>query len=663
MKLYLLFLAALAQAADVNVSSIADLQTAIKNAKAGDVLILANGTYLSSSINITTGLITVRSATPGGVFLNGATSITIPASNVTLSGFQFTNGSIPGFVVDVKGSNNTLTQLNFNGFSAQKYVVFRQGSQRNSITYSNFQNKPASAPIGNLVESEADPSVPGYHVISHNTFQHMPGKGGDNGNECIRLGDGSQSTFVSRTLVEFNYFTDTGLGDSEEISVKSRENVIRYNTMRNNPEAMLVFRNGDNNIAYGNFFIDAGGIRVKESNNIFCYNNYFERSGVGGSMNAVTYEQLNNSLQDINFFHNTFVESGLILFNPGATNNTWANNLISKSSGPIFSGTADGINWTGNMYSGTPGIAIPQGITAFNDLGLNLNATRYYGLTATSPAINAGVTFPTILDISGLDADYTIGLDLAGQTRDARKDVGAIEFNTTGTAINRPLALADAGPSYLVSPIRLFNAAGFQEGIFAQDSIVTMFGAGLADAAVNVTDSKGATRLAQIFFASDGQVNFLVPPSTATGQAVITAGAAKTTSATITTSAPGIFTLNGLSTVPAAFYLRVDAAGQRTQDLVFDPAKQNVIDIPRAAGDQLYLLLYGTGFRNTTAKKVTATANGQPVPVLGAVAQGQYPGLDQINIGPLPANLASGPVTVRLYADVAVANVITVRLQ
>ena len=65
----------------------------------------------------------------------------------------------------------------------------------------------------------------------------------------------------------------------------------------------------------------------------------------------------------------------------------------------------------------------------------------------------------------------------------------------------------------------------------------------------------------------------------------------------------------------------------------------------------------------TPSQGPTATANGQPVPVLGAVAQGQYPGLDQINIGPLPANLASGPVTVRLFADVAVANVITVRLQ
>ena len=41
---------------------------------------------------------------------------------------------------------------------------------------------------------------------------------------------------------------------------------------------MLCFRNGDNNVAYSNFFINARGIRVKEANNIYCYNNYFENS-------------------------------------------------------------------------------------------------------------------------------------------------------------------------------------------------------------------------------------------------------------------------------------------------------------------------------------------------------------------------------------------------
>ena len=45
--------------------------------------------------------------------------------------------------------------------------------------------------------------------------------------------------------------------------------MIRHNVFDNNVGAMLVFRNGDKNIAYGNMFIrGSGGVRVKWANNI-----------------------------------------------------------------------------------------------------------------------------------------------------------------------------------------------------------------------------------------------------------------------------------------------------------------------------------------------------------------------------------------------------------
>ena len=653
-----------ANAADTTVSSIAQLQSAINAAKAGDTVILANGTYTNNTITAAASNIAIRAAAPGGVFLNGTNAIIITGNNITFSGFQFTSGSIPGIVIEVKGSNNTLTQLNFNGYSAQKYINLKAGSQHNTVTYSNFQNKPASAPQGNLIESEADPAVIGFHVIAHNSCQHMPGRGGDNGNECIRLGEGAQSAFVSRTVVEYNYFEDTGPGDSEAISVKSRENTLRWNTMNNNPDAMFVFRNGDSNLAYGNFFIASGGIRVKEANNIYCYNNYFERAGVGGRMNAVTYDYISPNLQNINFFHNTFVESGLIALAVGPVNNTWANNVFKKSAGPMFTGPFSGISWAGNMYSGTLGIAIASGMTSYADLGLALNSSGYFGLSSSSPAVNSGVIFPSIFTIAGVAGDYTLSLDVAGQLRDAAKDVGAIEYAAGGPATNRPLSLSGVGPSYLQSPVRAFNAAGYQEGVVAQDSIIALFGTGLADASVAVIDSKNVTRPAQLYSSGPSQINFLLPEDTATGLAVITianSSATQVSAAMVTPSAPGIFTVGGKSVVPAAFYLRVAPDGQRTTDYAFDPITLNAANIPRASGDQLYLLLYGTGFRH--AAQVTAAANGQTVQVLGAEAQSQFAGLDQVNIGPLPANLPTGMVTVRLVADRQSANDITVRLQ
>jgi hypothetical protein len=439
----------------VNVASIQELQSAIDGASSGDVLVLANGTYTNSSLTIGTSHVTVRAATPGGVYLNGTQSIAITGDDITFSGFQFTSGNIgTALLINVYGSRNKLTQLNFNGYSAKKYIHLDVGTQYNEISYCNFQNKPTSAPIGNLIHIAPDTLIPGYHTIRYCSFQHMPGAGGDNGNECIRISNGATSTYVSRTVVEYCYFEDTGMGDSEALSVKCRENVLRYNTFKNNPNAMMVFRNGDNNIAYGNFFIDAGGIRVKEANNIYCYNNYFERSGIGGTMNAVTYMYVSPNLKNINFTYNTFVDCGMIDFDNGATNNTWANNIFKKSSGNIFTGSSSGISWSGNMVSGTLGISIPTGMTSVDPL-LTGNSDGYFGLSASSPAINASSpSYPAIPDIAVVDDDPSLSLDISGQPRPssvALKDVGCDEY-TTGAITNWPLSLADVGPAYLGGP-------------------------------------------------------------------------------------------------------------------------------------------------------------------------------------------------------------------
>jgi uncharacterized protein (TIGR03437 family) len=80
------------------------------------------------------------------------------------------------------------------------------------------------------------------------------------------------------------------------------------------------------------------------------------------------------------------------------------------------------------------------------------------------------------------------------------------------------------------------------------------------------------------------------------------------------------------------------------------------------AGDQVYLVLYGTGVRQ--AHSVTATVNGISVPVVFSGAQGSYPGMDQINLGPLPASLAgAGTVNLVITADGQAANTVTVSVQ
>ncbi|MDP2886171.1 MAG: chondroitinase-B domain-containing protein [Ignavibacteria bacterium] len=446
------------QATEIHVSSVAALQSAINGASAGDVILLDNGTYLNNVVTIGTSDITVKAATLGGVYLNGTNEINISGSNVIFSGFQFTAGSIDGIVIIVSGNHVILTQLNFKGYSAQKYVNLQ--GQYDEVSFCNFENKPTTAPQGNLIHIAPNGSVPNYAKIRYCSFLNMPGAGGDNGNECIRIANGAQSTYLCRTVVEYCYFENTGMGDSEAISVKSRENVLRYNTFRNNQNAMMVFRNGDDNIGYGNFFIGAGGIRVKEANNIYCYNNYFENSGVGGNSDAVTYvyytANTTNVLKNINFIHNTFVDCGMIDFDKGAANNTWANNIFKKSTGNIFTASsASGISWAGNICTGTLGFSIASGMTNA-DPKLTKNSDGYIGLSSSSPAIDASsANYPPILDIANINDDPGLLLDISGQSRPTTltlKDVGCDEYNTTSTVTNRPLTLSDVGPSYLGGP-------------------------------------------------------------------------------------------------------------------------------------------------------------------------------------------------------------------
>ena len=466
--LNLLFIQKL-KATEYTVYSIAELKAAITNSAANDIINLADGTYLNTTLTISKNRITVKALNLGGVFLNGTNNITISGNYVTFSGFQFTSGDIgSNSLLKISGDYNKITHLNFSNYYAKKYIEIQEGSKYNQVSYCNVEKKPAAAEIGCTIQISTSPTVPGYHKISYCSFQNYYGLGGDNGNEPIRIGLGAEYLNKSGTIVEHCYFDNTGSGDSESISIKCQENVVRYCTFTNQQNAMLVFRNGDNNVAYSNFFINAGGIRVKEANNIYCYNNYFENSGLGSSADAVTYVYVSPSapttldpprtinLNNINFIHNTFYNCGDIdLGGIGATNNTWANNIFKKNSnaGDIFNNPNSGTSWLGNIRQGTLGFSIPTGM--FNTPpNLALNSDGFYGLSSSSPVNNANSSYPTILDIANIDDDPNLLFDISGQARPATltlKDVGCDEYYSTGTTTNHPLTLAEVGPSYLVT--------------------------------------------------------------------------------------------------------------------------------------------------------------------------------------------------------------------
>jgi uncharacterized protein (TIGR03437 family) len=91
---------------------------------------------------------------------------------------------------------------------------------------------------------------------------------------------------------------------------------------------------------------------------------------------------------------------------------------------------------------------------------------------------------------------------------------------------------------------------------------------------------------------------------------------------------PGIFTANASGEgAPAGLALYVNrAGGQRyvnlferfTGSLRFEPAALNVGN----AEEDVYLLLFGTGFRAAPANRVLVTAGGQAIPIQASQAQG-----------------------------------------
>jgi uncharacterized protein (TIGR03437 family) len=83
-----------------------------------------------------------------------------------------------------------------------------------------------------------------------------------------------------------------------------------------------------------------------------------------------------------------------------------------------------------------------------------------------------------------------------------------------------------------------------------------------------------------------------------------------------------------------------------------------------AESDQVFLILYGTGFRHRSSlSAVTATIGGVSANVLYAGAQGVLAGLDQANLR-LPRSLIGrGEVEVALTVDGKAANTLKVSIR
>ena len=299
------------------------------------------------------------------------------------------------------------------------------------------------------------------------------------------------------------------------------------------------------------------------------------------------------------------------------------------------------------------------------------------------------VSFATYYGGSSEDLSFGLAVDPAGHafitgatsSRDLPVTPGAFQTAYGGGPTDGFVARIGEAGARLVTA----SAASFaREAPLAAESIVSSFGDGLASdtsaavsvplptilagTSVRVTDSGGTDRLAPLFFVSPRQINYLIPAGTAQGNATVTVlngdRVAAAGTLRIEHVAPGLFTANADGRgVAAAVALRISASGAQTTAAVFQcPAPGSCTALPidlGAESDQVVLLLFGTGIRGFRSA-VTARIGGVEAPVLGAAAQAEFAGLDQVNVRLLRSLGGRGEVDLVLAVDGVPAN--TVRL-
>jgi uncharacterized protein (TIGR03437 family) len=245
--------------------------------------------------------------------------------------------------------------------------------------------------------------------------------------------------------------------------------------------------------------------------------------------------------------------------------------------------------------------------------------------------------------------------------------------------------------SFAITPsLASVSAASFSAAAVAPESIIAAFGADLATRTlaaptlplptvlagtrVMVKDGAGAERAAPIFFVSTGQVNYLIPPGTAAGSAIATLsnenGKLSIGLLNVASVAPGHFAANANGQgVAAAVVLRTCGAAQTFEPVAqFDAATGRFVAAPidlGSEGDQVILLLFGTGIRNRSALSAVTCQTGESAAQVSFASEAPgFVGLDQVNAGPLSRSLAGrGEVDVALTVEGKMANLVRIAIK
>ena len=427
----------------ISVSSSAQLATAVGAARAGDCLVLADGNYTFPGITRTATAaqpIVIRAANRGKAVVTEGDIAVSGSAHVVIEGLTFTSS---GAITFRDSQYCRLTRVRFipTNQAGNDWVTITGTSHHNRIDHNDFGPKEV---LGNTIMlAGAGAQIVQHNRIDHNYFHDIRG-GGGNGWETIRMGLSRWGQSPAFNLVELNLFR-AATGDPETISVKSSDNIIRYNTYRaTNGEITL--RHGNRNLVYGNFMLGDGlaaarGMRVLGADHRI-FNNYIESVGAsagillrGGSNDSTTgngtdfYRVYRTHVVNNTLVGGRGIQVGSIDLPP--VDCVVANNVVQHASGEGIANLGTGTKLEGNIVHAMGGMqTLTSGVRLVDPMLAKMDGV--FRPLAGSPLIDAAVGgYAYVMD------------DMDGHPR-AKPDVGADEV-APGVITRRALTEADVG--------------------------------------------------------------------------------------------------------------------------------------------------------------------------------------------------------------------------
>ena len=442
-----------------------ELNEAIKNAKPGSIIILKNGVWKDVEIKFLgkgtkENPIKLSAETPGKVFIEGVSNLSLGGEFLEVEGLHFRNGYSPtvnviAFRADAKTMANNCKVINcviidFNKLQRDNDDLWVQFYGRhNELSNCYIAGKTNGGPTVR-VDLKGVQSIKNYHKIINNHFGPRPRKGGARG-ETIQLGSSFTSMSPSNTIIANNLFEECN-GEVEIISSKTNFNIIKNNVFYKS-EGSVVTRHGNYVTIDGNYFIgdgvneQYGGIRIINTGHWVTNNYFFNLKGTSfrsplAVMNGIPKSPLNryNQVTDVVVAYNTYVNcSSPWQFGVGANiaqaavlpkseirsaraiRTTVANNIVYNEKGyegiVVENDKADGVLFKNNIVDNKD--------VAFKDFNKGITAATL-DLKKLSDNIYIPTGIPNNFEAyNGFDFN-TIEADLLGVSRKGNKSIGAV---------------------------------------------------------------------------------------------------------------------------------------------------------------------------------------------------------------------------------------------